>query len=295
MKKYLLLFVLFCGFVTFAPELNGVLPFGVNPKQSHTEKEEPAFAVECVCGGKKTVLPLEEYVCIYLAEKGYASFPAEALKAMACVIRTRVFAGRIDSLKSRLSELPAAVTAAAEETRNEYVAYGGAPVNAVTHISSRSRTVSAEEAYGEDVAYLRSVSTPEYDRGERAAERTLTPQELCDILCQNGFECDVTLRLNAWLTYVSRSESGRIKTVWLCGNCISGEKLAQMLDLGSPDITIDINGSTFVFRCYGEGDGVGLSERGACVMAEEGKTYKEILVHYFSGAELCVNNPAQDG
>lgn len=295
MKKYLLLFVLFCGFVTFAPELNNVLPFGVKPAYTETKKEEPAFAVECVCGGKKTVLPLEEYVCTALAEKGYASFPPEALKAMACVIRTRVFAGEIDPLKSRLSELPADITAAAEATRNEYAAYGGAPINAVTHVSSRSRTVSAEEAYGDDVAYLRSVATPEYERGEQAERLTLTPQELCDILRANGFECDVTLRLNAWLTYVSRSESGRIKAVWLCGNCISGEKLAQMLDLGSSDITVDINGGAFEFVCYGKGDGVGLSERGACFMAEEGKTYKEILVHYFSGVELCVNNPAQDG
>lgn len=43
---------------------------------------------------------------------------------------------------------------------------------------------------------------------------------------------------------------------------------------------------TFVFRVYGYGHGVGMSQQGAMQMAKDGKTYDEILPHYFAGATV---------
>ena len=43
---------------------------------------------------------------------------------------------------------------------------------------------------------------------------------------------------------------------------------------------------TFVFKVYGYGHGVGMSQRGAMKMAENGKTYTEILTHYFPGTSV---------
>jgi|GEM_PF-401792 len=37
----------------------------------------------------------------------------------------------------------------------------------------------------------------------------------------------------------------------------------------------------FTFSCYGFGHGVGMSQEGAITMAKQGKTYKEILSHYY--------------
>lgn len=42
----------------------------------------------------------------------------------------------------------------------------------------------------------------------------------------------------------------------------------------------------FVFKVYGYGHGVGMSQRGAMEMAENGKTYTEILNHYFPGTTV---------
>lgn len=39
----------------------------------------------------------------------------------------------------------------------------------------------------------------------------------------------------------------------------------------------------FVFRVYGWGHGVGMSQKGAVKMAKDGKNYEEILTHYFNG------------
>jgi len=43
---------------------------------------------------------------------------------------------------------------------------------------------------------------------------------------------------------------------------------------------------TFVFRVYGYGHGVGMSQRGAMQMAKGGKTYTEILNHYYPGTSV---------
>lgn len=47
-----------------------------------------------------------------------------------------------------------------------------------------------------------------------------------------------------------------------------------------------VSGGTFVFRVYGYGHGVGMSQRGAMQMAADGKTYEEILTHYFPGTAI---------
>jgi stage II sporulation protein D len=42
----------------------------------------------------------------------------------------------------------------------------------------------------------------------------------------------------------------------------------------------------FRFVGGGLGHGAGMSQSGACRMAEEGKNYTEILAHYFTGTKL---------
>ena len=44
--------------------------------------------------------------------------------------------------------------------------------------------------------------------------------------------------------------------------------------------------SRFVIRGAGWGHGVGLCQIGAAMMAERGYTYREILRHYYPGADL---------
>jgi len=45
----------------------------------------------------------------------------------------------------------------------------------------------------------------------------------------------------------------------------------------------------FVLHGHGWGHGVGLCQIGAAVMGEQGYTYKQILRHYYTGAEISPN------
>jgi stage II sporulation protein D len=45
-------------------------------------------------------------------------------------------------------------------------------------------------------------------------------------------------------------------------------------------------GDAFVFTVSGSGHGVGLSQRGAMLLAAQGLDYQAILAHYYPGTEL---------
>ncbi|MCQ2481139.1 MAG: peptidoglycan DD-metalloendopeptidase family protein [Clostridia bacterium] len=47
---------------------------------------------------------------------------------------------------------------------------------------------------------------------------------------------------------------------------------------------------TFTFTTYGWGHGVGMSQEGAIAMAKDGKSFKEILLHYYPGTEISVDS-----
>ncbi len=47
---------------------------------------------------------------------------------------------------------------------------------------------------------------------------------------------------------------------------------------------------TFVFKVYGFGHGVGMSQDGAIQMAKDGSTYDEILTHYFTGTTIVTDS-----
>ncbi|MBQ8015899.1 MAG: hypothetical protein IJ264_06930 [Clostridia bacterium] len=50
--------------------------------------------------------------------------------------------------------------------------------------------------------------------------------------------------------------------------------------------TLTSGGGTFIFRVYGFGHGVGMSQHGAIQMAKNGKSYDEILTNYFIGTTI---------
>ena len=54
----------------------------------------------------------------------------------------------------------------------------------------------------------------------------------------------------------------------------------------SYEITYRADNDTFVIRTKGIGHGVGMSQYGANVLAQNGKNYTEILQHYYDGVVI---------
>ena len=70
------------------------------------------------------------------------------------------------------------------------------------------------------------------------------------------------------------------------GESFTGQELRELFSLRSTAFSLSWTGGAFLFTVTGYGHGVGMSQYGANVMAQSGANYKEILTHYYQGAEL---------
>ena len=66
----------------------------------------------------------------------------------------------------------------------------------------------------------------------------------------------------------------------------NGGALAAAFSLCSQRFDAVICDGALVVTTYGYGDGLGLSQYGAYLLAQNGQTYKDILLHYYRGAEI---------
>ena len=96
----------------------------------------------------------------------------------------------------------------------------------------------------------------------------------------------------ASITVLERGVSGRARAVQVTGatrsEVIRGElRIRQAFgNLKSSLFVVDMQGGAAVFHGAGFGHGVGMCQTGAIGMAEAGKSYREILRHYYPGTTL---------
>jgi stage II sporulation protein D len=118
-----------------------------------------------------------------------------------------------------------------------------------------------------------------------------TPEDLSEII---GSRLGVELGPIRNLQALARGPSGRIYRLKITGErdyVIIGKELEirralSPTHLYSSAFVVDEECGRLVLRGAGWGHGVGLCQIGAAMMAEEGKTYKDILQHYYLGATV---------
>ncbi len=275
---------------------------------------EPTVSVYLSAEGIADEMTWEEYLtCVLMAEVPH-TFHEEALKAQAvaartyCLYRVRYGDTHADTdagictdhthcmaylskedAKARWGEENASqiydlIFAAVKATAGEYLEWEGKPIAAVFHSSSAGKTENAEDVWGSPYPYLISVDSPE-EQDVRQVSVPLT--ELNQTLKTRGTP-DYSSSLWSEKNKVSLSftESGRVKTFAMNGYSIKGTALRSALGLRSTSFDVEIKEEAAVFTVRGYGHGVGMSQHGADAMAKQGADYKEILAHYYQGAEL---------
>jgi stage II sporulation protein D (peptidoglycan lytic transglycosylase) len=254
------------------------------------------------------LIPLEEYVSAVLAKEVSPSFLPEALAAQAVAVRTyallgmsrprgpdfdlvsdvedQVFDG-FDNVSDRFRE-------AAESTRGEALYYRGTLARAVYHSTCGGRTESAENAWGTDVPYLRSVVCD--DCRESPVWRW---EYRMDAAEGRRVAMAVGVRPGKWLTFeVTRTtSSGRAARIRVSSGGFSLEisasrfrRMAGYAKVRSLAFTIVPYANGWVFHGKGYGHGVGMCQWGANGMAKEGASHREILQRYYPGTELRGGN-----
>ncbi|MBQ9976756.1 MAG: SpoIID/LytB domain-containing protein [Clostridia bacterium] len=267
------------------------------------EREEyrtDEIAVELILeNGEKMKMGLEEYVAGVLLAEMPSWYSEEALKAAAVAVRTYTVykleaSGHICTRPSHCQafytfedacnlwgeksarEVYEKMLSATKSTEGEILLYDGAPILAVYHASSYLYTRPSSEVFGGDRAYLVSVSVPFEDEGAtRVQEKRISKQAL-----QSALEA-----------------SGEVEAVWDESRCVGlrvGDKtfassdIRSLFGLSSASFEVSADGEDYVFKTYGYGHGVGLSQSGAGILAERGWSYFEILFHYYKNTKLAI-------
>ena len=275
---------------------------------------EPAPAtLRLLVGGEVRELPMEEYLVGVLAGEMPASFEMEALKAQAVAARTYAMycavghkhpeadicaePGHCQAWQSeetmrekwgeRYEEYRARLAAAVESTAGEYLVYGSEPVFAAFHASSAGATEDCGAVWNPR-PYLVSVSSPESAETvpNYVSALVCAPLDFRDVLLSARPEADFSGPPETWLGQTEHDESGRVASVTLGGVAFGGTELRRLFSLRSTAFTLAWEEGRFRFTVTGSGHGVGMSQYGACVMAQSGADYRQILAHYYPGTEL---------
>lgn len=246
--------------------------------------------------GTSVELALEDYLLGVVGSEMPASFPLEALKAQAVAARTFVCkrdyqvddttASQVyhdeEQLKGiwqdRYEEYHGVIAKAVEETKGEILTYEGEVITAAFFSSSNGRTNNVEDYWKEALPYLRSVKSPwDIEEEGNAQSVVFTPDEVAQAL---GFAQPIQS-----ISSPVRYENGYVKSVTIDGIVFTGRELREKLTLRSSAFEILFE-DTITITTHGYGHGIGLSQYGAKGMAEEGKSYQDILTHYYTGVEI---------
>ena len=85
---------------------------------------------------------------------------------------------------------------------------------------------------------------------------------------------------------ISRTDGGAVDTMKMGNLELTGRQVRSLFGLASADFEVTADANEVTFITSGSGHRVGMSQYGADGMAKMGKTYREILEHYYSGVEI---------
>ncbi len=166
-------------------------------------------------------------------------------------------------------------------TQGELLTFEGEPITAAFFSTSNGYTENSEDYWPNPIPYLRSVESPwDVNSPRFTSEKTMNVNEFQEKL-------GIALPENETIGKITaRTHGGRVATVSIDGQELTGREIREKLELDSSDFQWQRQGDQVVIQTKGWGHGVGMSQYGANGMAQEGKTYKEIVNYYYKDIKI---------
>jgi len=217
----------------------------------------------------------------------------EALKAQAVASYTYIKfeneGGRVPSVGTKTPS--SAVKSAVQAVLGEKIYYNGNIISATYFASSCGKTGNSNEYwFGAGKPYLVSVdSSIDANATGYKATKSYSMSAMKDML-ESKYGITLSDSPENWLEVTENYDSGYVKSVSIDGQrTVTGRDIRESLcsfALRSTCFEIKFDGSNFVFTTYGYGHGIGMSQWGAMLYAQQGWSYVDILTHYYSGTTV---------
>lgn len=265
--------------------------------------------------GEVEQVNIDDYLCNVVSAEMPADYEIEALKAQAVVARTYTIY-KINNKKHENADICDDSTCCQawvdketrfsrweeskresnwekiqkciQETQGQIITYQNQPINAFFHANSGGKTELPVNVWGgTGLPYLQVVETAgEEGYKQYESEVELTQDELIEKLKTKYSDISIDFSNQENLKILEYTDSGRVKTVKFGNHEISGVETRTLLGLKSTNFEISKENDKIKFTVKGYGHGVGMSQTGADAMAKQGKNYKEIINHFYSGIEI---------
>lgn len=284
-----------------------------------SESKEPSYTGEPykvldVTTGKVTDVDEKTYVVGAVCAEMPATFEPEALKAQAVAAHTYAERQRLKERSEPTAELCGAdfsndttkyqgyftknqamqyygdnfetyydkIENAVNEVMPYIITYGDEPIISAFHSMSSGMTESAENAWGTAVEYLVPVDSSYDTSAPRYLEEvSYSKEQLRQILAEKFSRINLGEDFTTWININSVSDSGTVLSAMVGDFKVSGNDIREVLGLRSACFEVSYDGDTVIITTRGFGHGVGMSQYGANAMASDGKSWREILEHYY--------------
>ena len=271
---------------------------------------------------KLETMDLETYTLAVLAGEMPASYEAEALKAQAVAARTYAYGklsgkkcnrhgadvctdsghcqaycdakARAEKWGSNAVQNEQKLKEAVSQTAGLVILYDGKPIDALFHSTSGGQTEDVENVYSQALPYLRSVesageeSAPRYARTMQFTKKAFVQK----LKAENAKVNCTEKKLEDQIGAIKRYDSGRVESIVIGGQTLSGRQMRAIFALDSTNFTVEVTDGAVLIHTKGYGHGVGMSQVGANAMARGNHSFEEILHHYYTGVTIApVQNP----
>lgn len=290
-----------------------------NENNTNNTETNNEFILLDKSNGKLIKLSEFDYVCGAVASEMPASYGDEALKAQAIASYTNAYRLRAIQLQNPDPDLKGAhldcdtsknygylswdkakerwgdnyetykskIEAAVKAVENKLLTYNGEAILAAYHAISNGKTEKSSLYWGTDLPYLQPVDSA-YDKEAENYQTSIsiTKDELENALSEQFPSIKITGDPSSWITNLQLTDSGSVIDAQICNNTITGAQLRTLLNLRSACFTIEPQDDCIKLIVKGYGHGIGMSQYGAGRMAADGKTWEEIVKHYYTGIEI---------
>lgn len=257
-------------------------------------------------------VPWEEYFAGIMAREVPEDADLEFLKAQAVLVRTKLYQ-ELDNPEKKILDAPYLtrqeleekldgndidtyydnLLLAMQETGNQVLFYQDAYAWAPFHQSSNGMTRSAQEVLGTDTYPYLAVRECPLDK-EAEDEMQVTTFEYKEVQAKCQPFLVAVAEEDAKRTYeasdfeiISYDSAGYVLQMRIGDTICTGDQFRDALSLTSSSFSIKDAEGKLRITTMGKGHGLGLSQWTAQQMANEGKSYEEILQFFFEGTNLA--------
>ncbi len=176
-----------------------------------------------------------------------------------------------------------AIIKATEETKGQVVVNSeNQLIVGAFHANCGGQTANSGQVWLKSFSYLVSVNDP-FCRSQPSAtwEVRISLEEWQRFLSTKGVDTE-----NIPLTGYSLLSKDREYVYTIAGKMIPLTDIRSFFNLRSAFFTVELISGQIRLKGRGYGHGVGMCQDGAMQMARRGRSYKEILQHYFTGIQV---------